>query len=134
MAHVNSARQLSYGQGYSLTPVDRLGVWLSARQVRRHVPTFKGKRLADIGCGYHATFARSVLDEVRSAVLLDVAVEPALEAVAKVRTVEGLLPTALDRVEDSSVDVLLCNSVLEHVAEAPTVLRGFWRVLSDLEF
>jgi 2-polyprenyl-3-methyl-5-hydroxy-6-metoxy-1,4-benzoquinol methylase len=130
VAHANSPRQLSYGQGYNLTPVDRLGVWLSARQVRRHVPTFKGKRLADIGCGYHATFARSVLDEVRSAVLLDVAVEPALEAVGKVRAVEGLLPTALDQVEDSSVDVLLCNSVLEHVSEAPTVLGGFWRVLA----
>ncbi len=131
MAHANSPRQLSYGQGYSLTPVDRLGVWLSARQLRRHVSTFKGKRLADIGCGYHAAFARSVLDEVRSAVLLDVSVEPALEAVANVTVIEALLPAALDQVEDSSVDVLLSNSVLEHVWEARTVLRGFWRVLAS---
>jgi SAM-dependent methyltransferase len=127
---MNSPRELAYGQGYSLTPVDRLGVWLSARQVRRHVPSFKGKRLADIGCGYHAAFARSVLDEVQSAVLLDVAVEPSLSDLARVKVIEGLLPAALDQVEDESLDVLVCNSVLEHVWEALTVLSGFWRVLA----
>jgi SAM-dependent methyltransferase len=130
MAQTNSPRQLSFGQGYSLTPVDRLGVWLSARQVRRHVPTFKGKRLADIGCGYHAALARTVLDEAQSVLLLDVAIEPALNDVAKVRLIEGLLPAALNEVQDASLDILVCNSVLEHVRESATVLRGFWRVLA----
>lgn len=130
MAQAHSPRELSFGQGYSLTAVDRFGVWLSARQLRRHVTTFKGKRLADVGCGYHAAFARSVLDEVESAVLLDVAVEPALGALPQVRLIEGLLPRALDQVDDSSVDVLICNSVLEHLWQPLDALGGFWRVLA----
>ena len=52
-------RAESYGQGREATPVDRFGVWLSSRQIRRHVPDFGGRRVADLGCGYHATFART---------------------------------------------------------------------------
>ena len=111
-------------------PFGLLGVWLSARQLRRHVTTFQGKRLADVGCGYQAAFARSVLDEVESAVLLDVAIEPALGGLPRVRLIEGLLPRALDQVDDSSVDVLVCNSVLEHLWEPLDLLGGFWRVLA----
>ena len=61
-------RDASFGQDGALTLVDRLGVWLSGHQIRKHVPSFDGLVVADIGCGYEATFARRVLPRARRAV------------------------------------------------------------------
>ena len=66
-------RTESFGQGYAPTPVDKFGVWLSARQIRRWVKSFTGKRVGDFGCGYHASFSRTLLGEVESLVLADCA-------------------------------------------------------------
>lgn len=122
-------RATAYGQERSATPVDRFGVWLSARAVRRHAD-FRGARLGDFGCGYHATLARSLLPEVREAVLVDLALDPALGREPKVRAVEGVLPDALDEFEDGSLDVVLCLSVLEHLWEPDAALAGFRRLLA----
>jgi 2-polyprenyl-3-methyl-5-hydroxy-6-metoxy-1,4-benzoquinol methylase len=61
----------SYGQEHRLTLVDRLGVWLSARQLRRYAQ-FKGKRVGDFGCGFQASFTRAVLQEAAQVTLVDV--------------------------------------------------------------
>ena len=57
-------RERAYGQDYRPTIIDRFGVWLSARQIRRYAGAMTGKRLGDFGCGYHAAFARTVLPEL----------------------------------------------------------------------
>jgi hypothetical protein len=100
-----------------LTPVDRFGVWLSARALRQHVTNFAGLRLGDFGCGYEARFVRSVLDEVGHATLVDVALASDLKADPRVTVVEGALPDALRGVDDDSLDVVLCISVLEHLRD-----------------
>lgn len=123
-------RTTSFAQDYEPTPVDRLGVWLSARQIRRWVPTFRGKRLGDFGCGFHAAFSRTVLDEVDHAVLADVALSDALKPHPKVRALEGALPESLVSLEDASLDVVLCVSVLEHVWDDAALLRQLHRVVT----
>lgn len=123
-------RTTSFAQDYEPTPVDRLGVWLSARQIRRWVPTFRGKRLGDFGCGFHAAFSRTVLDEVDHAVLADVALSDALKRHPKVRALEGALPESLVSLEDASLDVVLCVSVLEHVWDDAALLRQLHRVVA----
>ena len=75
---VEGARTESFGEGYNPTVVDRFGVWLSARQIHRHVTDFHGKRMGDFGCGFHAALTRTVLDRVASAVLADVSLAPDL--------------------------------------------------------
>ena len=72
-------------------------MWLSGRSIRRHVPSFAGKRIADVGCGYDATFARTVLDEVAHAVLLDTAVDPELKSHPHAEVVEGRCRTRSPR-------------------------------------
>jgi SAM-dependent methyltransferase len=124
------SRQRSYGQDQALTKVDRFGVWLSSRQINRHVPTFAGKRVADIGCGYRATFARTLLDRAQHLVLLDVALDPSLKSEPKVTAIEGVMPDALSSIPDGSVDILICNSVLEHLWEPATALQHFVRILA----
>jgi SAM-dependent methyltransferase len=123
-------REHSFGQDRALSPVDRFGVWLSARAIHHAVPAFRGLRVGDFGCGYDATFVRSVLPEVASAVLVDVSLAPDLRADPKVRAIEGGLPDALGPLDDESLDVVMCTSVLEHLWEPELALGEFHRVLA----
>jgi SAM-dependent methyltransferase len=122
-------RTESFGQKYAPTFVDRFGVWLSARQIRRFVPSFTGKDVGDIGCGYQAAFSRTVLDQVRRAVLVDVAIADDLKGHPKVDAIEGVLPAALSRVAARSLDVVLIVSVLEHLWEPLQALEEIHRML-----
>jgi SAM-dependent methyltransferase len=119
----------SYGQGYRLTPVERFGVWLSARQLRRYA-RFAGKRVGDFGCGYQASFARTVLDQASHVSLIDVSLADDLKRHPKIRAMEGRLPESLAAIPSESLDVVLCVSVLEHLWEPVRALLEFRRVLA----
>ena len=123
-----SERLTAYGQRYSPSPVDRFGVWLSARALHRELGSLAGKRLGDFGCGYHATFARAVLGEVASAVLVDVALADDLKADRRVTAIEGQLPDAAAEVPTGSLDAVLCVSVLEHLWDPLAMIRELRRV------
>jgi SAM-dependent methyltransferase len=92
-----------------------LGQGWSLRRLRRTVGDLRGKAIGDFGCGYEAVMSRPFLDEVRSATLADLAISPALKARPNVVAIEGALPEALERVQTASLDVVLCNNVLEHL-------------------
>src|SRR5579859_6678750 len=91
-------REAAFGQTHRLSVVDRFGVWLSSRQIRGAVRSFAGKRVADFGCGYNASFVRTVLPEVASALLVDVGLAGDLKREPKVVAVEGSIPAALPAV------------------------------------
>jgi SAM-dependent methyltransferase len=124
-------RTESYGQTRSHTAVDRFGIWLSARALRRHVRSFDGLRLGDFGCGYDASFARTVLSRLNRAVLVDVAIADDLKHDERVRAIEGVLPDALSAIPDASLDVVLCVSVLEHLWDPLATLLETRRVLDS---
>jgi 2-polyprenyl-3-methyl-5-hydroxy-6-metoxy-1,4-benzoquinol methylase len=123
-------RTSSYGQGYGLTLLDRAGSWLNARQIRRRVGGLAGKRVADFGCGFEAFFARSILDEVAHLTLVDLSLADDLKHHSKVTAIEGALPDVLERLDSQSVDVVVCNNVLEHLWEPAVALKHVRRVLS----
>ena len=123
-------REQAFAQGYDPTLVDRFGVWLSTRQIRRWVPSFAGKRVADLGCGYQAAFMRTILDEVSSATLLDVALAPDLLDRPRVKAIVGPLSETLRALPDQSQDVVMAISVLEHVWEPQAVLESIVRILA----
>jgi SAM-dependent methyltransferase len=116
-------RDRSFGQDYQPTVVDRFGVWLSARQIRRYAGSLKDKTIGDFGCGYHAAFVRSILPAIRTGVLVDCALAPDLRANARVRAIEGILPDAVAQIATASLDVVLCISVLEHLWDPLALLR-----------
>ena len=118
----------AYGQSRKASPVDRFGVWLSTRRMRSAVGDFTGKRVGDFGCGYDATFARTLLDRAAELVLIDVALAPELKSAPKVRAIEGELPGALEDLEAESLDVVILNSVLEHLWEPEWALAECYRV------
>ncbi len=96
-------RSKSFGEGYNPSLVDRFGVWLSARQIHRHVPSFEGRRIGDFGCGFHAAFARTVLDQVASAALADVSLASDLVAHPKVKALTGPIPDVLAELPPASL-------------------------------
>jgi SAM-dependent methyltransferase len=104
-------------------------VWLSKRQIEKVVGPLAAKDVADVGCGYDATFMRNVLDQVGTATLIDVSLAPDLADRPRVRAIEGLLPGAMEQVDDASLDVVLCMSVVEHLWEPELTLEHFRRVL-----
>jgi SAM-dependent methyltransferase len=120
----------SYEQHRGGTPVDRFGVWLSARALKRHVPSFAGKSVGDFGCGYEARFVRSVLDEIERAVLVDVALAPDLKVHERITAIEGVLPDALRGLDDATLDVVMCISVLEHLWEPLETLVELRRIVA----
>jgi SAM-dependent methyltransferase len=108
--------------------VDRFGVWLSARQIRRYAGSLTGKRIGDFGCGYHAAFVRTVLPQVEQAVLIDSALAADLKSSPKATAIEGILPDVLQQVPSASLDVVLCISVLEHMWDPLVLLRHCFRI------
>jgi SAM-dependent methyltransferase len=84
--------------------------------------------VADLGCGYHAAFARTLLGRVERLVLLDVALDEGLKSHPDVVAIEGVLPGALRQIADESVDVVICNSVVEHLWEPLEALRESHRI------
>jgi SAM-dependent methyltransferase len=124
-------RRAAFGEGHSLSAVDRFGIWLSARAVRRHVRSFVGMRVGDFGCGFHATFVRTILADLEHAVLVDVTIADDLKADSRVTAIEGSLPEALAQIPDESLDVVLCISVLEHLWDPLATLMEARRALAS---
>jgi SAM-dependent methyltransferase len=122
-------RGSAYGQHQPLTVVDRFGVWLGARAARRSA-RFERARFADIGCGFNATLARTQLEVADSALLVDLALADDLKANPKVTAIEGSVPDVLPGLDDASLDIVLCLSVLEHLWEPQTALEHFHRILA----
>jgi len=126
----HGVRKTAFGEIYQPTLVDRFGVWLSGRQIRRHVPDWQGKRIADIGCGFHAAFTRTVLEQVSRATLVDVSISSDLRRHPKVEVLEGTVPAVLEGLPSASLDVILCISVLEHLWNPLEAVLQFRRLLA----
>ncbi len=124
-----TARSSSFGQHHDLSLADRLGRWLSVRRIRRYIGSVDGWDAADIGCGYRADLGRQLLADAASVVFVDLALDPALRTRPDTRLIEGVLPGALGEVPDASLDIIVCNNVLEHVWEAELLLAELFRTL-----
>jgi SAM-dependent methyltransferase len=122
-------RDTAFGQEGRITAVDRAGVWLSGHQIRRTVGSIEGKDVGDFGCGFEATYMRSVLAQVRSATLADISLADDLKSRRGVTAIEGRLPDVLQGLPDQSLHVILCMSVLEHLWEPARTLTHFRRLL-----
>ena len=129
MAGTDVARDTAFGQEGRITAVDRAGVWLSGRQIRRTVGRIDGKDVGDFGCGFEATYMRSVLAKLRSATLVDISLAEDLKSLPGVKAIEGRLPGVLQALPDHCLDVALCMSVLEHLWEPAETLRHLRRLL-----
>jgi SAM-dependent methyltransferase len=124
------ARSGSFAEHTKPSIVDRFGVWLSRRSITRHTGDLNGARIADIGCGFQASLARSLIPKVSHVTLLDVSVAPDLLTKDNVTALVGPFETQMARIPDASIDKLFCISVLEHLTDDRLALKEFRRVLT----
>ena len=118
----------SYGQ-HGLTPVDRLGVWLSQRAIRRHLPSRNDLEVLELGCGYRATQLIALEPKLKRGIGVDFQIAPELQTLEKFTFHQGTIEQTLPNLESETVDVVMLISVLEHLAEPQFVIQSAWRLL-----
>ena len=118
----------SYGQ-HGLTPVDRLGVWLSRRAIHRHLPGRNDLEALELGCGYHATQLLALETRLKRGIGVDFQIAPELQTLEKFTFHQGTIEQILPRLESEIVDVVMLISVLEHLADPQFVVQTAWRLL-----
>ena len=127
---MSQPRQTPFGASGEPTWADRFGIWLSERRIGALTGNPKGKRIGDFGCGYHALIGRRFLGRAARLVLIDLALSEELKSDSRVTAIEGRLPDALSGLDDAGLDVIICNSVLEHLDAPHDALAEFHRLLA----
>ena len=122
-------RESAFGERRRLNSLDRLNTWVSGLAVRRGA-RLEGARFADFGCGYEARFAGSILDRVKSATLVDLAIAGDVKRDPKVTALEGPIEEVAKTIPDASFDTIVCLSVLEHLNHRQEALNEFRRMLA----
>jgi SAM-dependent methyltransferase len=121
----------SYGQT-ELSVLDRFGVYLSQAPIRQVIGGYRNPDVLDIGCGFEASLLRHLRPSIGSGVGIDSAVSEAAKSVPGLRFVEEPAERGLPAIADSSFDVVLMVSVLEHLWEPLDALRECRRLLKPL--
>jgi 2-polyprenyl-3-methyl-5-hydroxy-6-metoxy-1,4-benzoquinol methylase len=118
----------SYGQK-ELSFVDRLGVWLSQRAIRRELPRRSDLEVLELGCGYRATQLIALAPSLKRGVGVDFQIAPELRALDKFTFYEGTIEETLRQLSGQLFDAVLLISVLEHLHEPQAVLENVRQLL-----
>jgi SAM-dependent methyltransferase len=123
-------RRESFGQNRKQVLVERLGRWAALRKVERRVGGLADKRVGDFGCGFEAALVRDYVGVVKHATLIDFQLADDLKTNPKITAFEAELPGAIGKIQDGSLDVVICISVLEHVWDHAEYLAECRRILA----
>lgn len=118
----------SYGQ-HGLSWVDRFGVFLSLRAIRKHWPGNNKLDALELGCGYRARHLVAMHEKLKRGVGVDFKIWPELNKYPRLTLIESSIDQAVVRFEDSSFDLILFVSVLEHLWEPLEILKECRRLL-----
>jgi SAM-dependent methyltransferase len=120
---LNTRTNEAYGQ-YGLTFVDRAGVWLSQRAIKRNLPERSDLEILDLGCGFHAAQLMALEPRLKHGVGVDLQLAPELRALPKFTFYEGTIEEALPRIMAKSFDAVLLISVLEHLLDPLLLIQS----------
>jgi trans-aconitate methyltransferase len=87
--------------------------------------------IADVGSGFNASLARSARHLVDRCLVIDVTLDDELIASSEFDAYVGALPDVLDSVPKHCVDVVILNSVLEHLDDPIESLKGLRELLTE---
>jgi SAM-dependent methyltransferase len=118
----------SFGQR-GTTWVDRWGVWLSQRAIRRHLPAGNELSVLELGCGFHAAQLVALRDRLKYGTGVDFVISPEVGALPGFSVIEGSIESAMPELAGKRFDVVLLISVLEHLANPEAVLRSVGELL-----
>jgi SAM-dependent methyltransferase len=118
----------SFGQ-HRLTFVDKTGVRLSQRAIRRHLPNRNDLEMLELGCGYRAAQLLALEARLKRGVGVDFQIAPELRTRHKFAFYEGAIEEILPNLESQRFDVVMLISVLEHLVDPQLVLQSARRLL-----
>jgi SAM-dependent methyltransferase len=125
---MSSRMDQSYGQ-QGLSLVDRFGMWLSQRAIRRHLPGRNDLDVLELGCGYRAAQLVALKQKLKRGIGVDFQIAPELRALDRFTFHEGTIEETLPKLESETVDVVMLLSVLEHLPEPQLAIQSAWRLL-----
>jgi len=123
-----AVREASFLQ-HGSTFVDRLRTRLVQREVLKRLPKTDGLHVLDLGCGYHATYLKAIVDRLAHGVGVDFHVSEESRRHPRMSFVTSSLEEALPRLPSNAFDAVLFISVLEHVWNPAECLSHCHRVL-----
>jgi len=120
-------RNGSFGEKHNLTIIDKLGVYLSSYKIIAFVKKNKPAKIIDIGCGFNATTLNQLKKYSTDLIGVDSKINSALSAIKKI---EKDIYNDLSFLESDSADLIILNSVLEHLSYPQEILNEIYRVLN----
>ncbi|MFC1708949.1 class I SAM-dependent methyltransferase [Candidatus Omnitrophota bacterium] len=126
-------RHTSFGQKQRLSFLDIFGRYLSERMVSKILKRLKKPDIVmmDIGCGYDGSMMRKFSPLISKGVAIDVAVSQDLKSVPNLKVYEQPIENVLPNLDENYFDVILMNSVLEHLEDPLFVLKECRRALKE---
>lgn len=118
----------SFGQR-GLTFVDRAGVWLSQRAIRRYLPNRNDLEVLELGCGYRATQLIALQPKLKRGIGVDFQIAPELLTLERLTFHQGPIEEIVPTLESETLDVVMLISVLEHLVEPQFIIQSAWRLL-----
>ncbi len=112
-----------------LTVVDKFGVWLSQRAIRKHLPQREALDVLELGCGLNASNLVALQPLLRSGYGIDFKISERAKRAERLRFGEGPIEAATAGLLGQSFDAILFISVLEHLADPLPTLEGCRRWL-----
>jgi trans-aconitate methyltransferase len=89
------------------------------------------RSVADIGSGFDANLSRSLRTLVSRSVVVDVALSDEMVSSPEFETYVGSLPDVLGEIPQRSIDLVILNSVLEHLDYPIESLEGIKLLMAD---
>lgn len=126
-----SVRSSSFGEGRKLTFADRLGIWLSNRKILKLMKKHQVRVVVDAGAGFDASLSRASRDLVSRSIVVDVALNTELIESGHYETYIGALPHVAAQMPQDCADLVILNSVLEHLDFPEESLAGLRLLLKD---
>ena len=120
---MNTPRHDAYGQ-QELTIVDRAGVWLSQRAIRRHLPSRSNLEVLELGCGFRAAQLLALESRLKHGVGVDFQIAEELRGLEKFTFFEGAIDQTLPKLATQRFDAVLLISVLEHLGDPFSIIRS----------
>jgi SAM-dependent methyltransferase len=107
-----------------LSIVDRFGVWLSQRAIGKALPKKSDLDILELGCGLRAKNLFALRSRIRRAVGIDFSISEDVKGLENFEFLEGPIESATTHLSPDSFDAILFISVLEHLSDPLSVLRG----------
>jgi SAM-dependent methyltransferase len=114
----------------ALTAVERTGMWLRMRALRKLVREQRPQRMLDLGCGYDAYVVQEFAGKVPQVTGVDLEISPQVQASTPATFIEAPIEDAIESIPEGSQDVVTMISVLEHLPEPQQALDAVHRVLA----